>query len=830
MVSRAENSYRCGRKLHLAKVLLYNTSDEHYCREINYDSVIRKSKLKDNMTGISSQPHSPSGWEEYADSDAVASVPLREAQAVDDQTGIAIFRGVYLDGSSLLKTTASRIYIYADVLALTELETVLTPRANATIQVVARVLTADGPIQLNFNQSSGSSVISLYASIVDQPISVSAELGSGTANVGVVAGFTTASVMIEYQKKYFIDTHADFQLLLQTQLRVALALFWRNTAIAVSLCAHVATVTVLPQQYPLINAQAVALGQQLSARAMTGSDVSYAPVLKISEYLDSMDSALDAVSAFEEQYNRFLDKGQSLQDQMLAWDTMLQKAIDEKSMRENLRNTAKIKYNSARETASNCSFQMIIDNGEVNDARVAFEVGLEKWKFEQTMKAVFSILTAIIDFAAGIGTICLGDPNTGAGAAVEVAQTVKTVQEAEQIAGQVNKVLTSGTLEKLGNCMSALEKLYPLVDAIVSAVQGTESDPNATIPPTNSISGSSQGDADAATIVALAAWDKWVLESDQQMDVAVSLGIEGASDYRLALRKNAIDGKQLALAQAEAVKAGQKYVQAQMEVILCQQDIQNLQDLHDKYQGEADIYAEAQAKFYDRFMGLRISLSIEMQNIVWAYKYYTLEDSSVVLDSQKTGADYKQDIATIKLEMENLPSNYHQALINGLKSSNHTASFMLAPKAEGDDTPSFASQFVDGSHYRLDGVEATLRGAKAVPGQVQNGVVIVVLQISTSGVYSDINQGKVLSFTSLPQSKRFSYDLKESGEIGETRDHAIYETSQHAEPTPFTQWTIKLLYPERVNLDGLTAVDFQWTGHVRFDPARKAKTVTFELV
>jgi hypothetical protein len=119
---------------------------------------------------------------------------------------------------------------------------------------------------------------------------------------------------------------------------------------------------------------------------------------------------------------------------------------------------------------------------------------------------------------------------------------------------------------------------------------------------------------------------------------------------------------------------------------------------------------------------------------------------------------------------------------------------------------------------------ATLRGAKAQSTQVANGVVIVVLQISTSGVYSDINGGKIFSFTSLPQVKRYSYDLRESGEIGETRDHAIYETSQHAEPTPFTQWTIKLLYPERVDLEGLTAVDFEWSGHVRFDPARRAQT------
>jgi len=118
---------------------------------------------------------------------------------------------------------------------------------------------------------------------------------------------------------------------------------------------------------------------------------------------------------------------------------------------------------------------------------------------------------------------------------------------------------------------------------------------------------------------------------------------------------------------------------------------------------------------------------------------------------------------------------------------------------------------------------ATLRGAKAEPSAIEDGMVIAVLQISTSGVYSDINNGQIFSFTSLPQVKRSSYDLYESGEIGETRDHAIYDTSQHAEPTPFTQWTVKLLYPERVNLDGLEAVDFEWKGHVRFDPTRRPK-------
>lgn len=36
-------------------------------------------------------------------------------------------------------------------------------------------------------------------------------------------------------------------------------------------------------------------------------------------------------------------------------------------------------------------------------------------------------------------------------------------------------------------------------------------------------------------------------------------------------------------------------VQAQMEVMLCQENIKSLRDLLDNYEGQAEIYAEAQA-------------------------------------------------------------------------------------------------------------------------------------------------------------------------------------------------------------------------------------------
>lgn len=261
-------------------------------------------------------------------------------------------------------------------------------------------------------------------------------------------------------------------------------------------------------------------------------------------------------------------------------------------------------------------------------------------------------------FAVGIGKLCLGDPTGEAAAAAEVEGAVEAVQEAEEIADQVGKLVSSDTLKKLGNCVTVVQELYSLTNSIFTAVKELESNISADIPPTDKITGSTQGDADAKVIVAIASWDKWILESDQQMEFAVSQGISGAGDYQLALRQHAINGKQLAQAQAEAVKAGQQYVQAQMEVILSTKDIENLQQLKNQYEGQEEVYEEASSKFYDRFMALKTSLVIEMRNVVWAYRYYALADSSVVLDSQKSAADYQQDLLTLQTEIENADSKY----------------------------------------------------------------------------------------------------------------------------------------------------------------------------
>lgn len=261
-------------------------------------------------------------------------------------------------------------------------------------------------------------------------------------------------------------------------------------------------------------------------------------------------------------------------------------------------------------------------------------------------------------FAISIGLICAGDPAAGPMAANGIDEAIEGVEEAEKISGSVGKLLKSSTLKNLKKAAMALYKLYPMIGKAVEDIKLLGNDPNAQISGYSDVTGNGNGDGDARAIESLAAWDKWVSESDDQLKFAVDNDIDGAIEYRQALRKHAINGKQLAQVQAEAIKAGQEFIQAQLALNLSKKDIEDLEDLKKKFKGEEREAEEAQVKFYDRMLALRTSVTIEMRNLIWAYKYYALQNSKVRVDPLKRIEEYKADLVTIAEEMDASDSRY----------------------------------------------------------------------------------------------------------------------------------------------------------------------------
>ncbi|KAI8959809.1 hypothetical protein F5Y11DRAFT_331864 [Daldinia sp. FL1419] len=795
------------------------------------------------MSDIPAYPKTPAEWLQYAKSKIVSSIPLNGDHKTDQNTYIE--RAIYLNELKLVNLADQLLYLYTDVFAFRQSKVTISPVAYSEIQVIARVITADEPIQLKFNPGNSGYTVYIYANVLEQPLSVSLgddkpqtlEFGAGTEYVGVKLTVHKDAVNCSYQKAFAHNFDEDFQASLDTQLRVALSLFWSHTPIAISICSYVAAATTSPALYPQTNAQAVALGQQLAAQAMTGPEMGYAPVLKIDQYLPTVRDALKAVSAFDDQYQRFQDKEQDVDQIIDAWSLMLKSTQTQLARDKNLSSSAWDKYQDACTVVARCQEQLSVDNRQVGDAASTFSAGLNAWYAKTYLKATFYAISGIVKFANGLGVISLGFESDFGDAAGDLGSAIDLVITAENESDESGKSIPSATLRNLSDCMQALESLYPSTEKLVVGMRELENNPNADIPFFDKITGSADGDVDSRAIVTLAAWETWSLDADAQLNYAIEQGIDGASDYQVALRKQAVNGKALAQAQAQAIKAGHEYAQAVLEVVACNKDAANLKELLKQYQGNKEQYALAEAKFYNRVLAIRTSLVIQMQKLVWAYKYRALADSSVVLDSQKETIDFQADLLILdqeiqtadekyatdyqpfeyKLPSKELPVNYGNLMIQGLQGDSHSASFTLAPTLNPKASDSFATVFNDGSHFRLEGLETILQGVVPRPDALNNGVGKVDIDISTSGVYADIQGNKIFHFTSLARQVRLSYEIAEDGTVLDTLVHAIFPTQEHAEPTPFTQWTIKLRNPEVLDLSGLTGVELHWKGNARFE-------------
>lgn len=799
------------------------------------------------------QPNTPKGWQDhYASLNALTEIPATTYENRDEDMQTETHRSIYLDGIAIIQQPLTDCEIYTDVLAFTGTgEVILSAGKDTVVEINARVLTADQPLHLNMTKAGArSSVIMIYTAIVDQPISVSVEgaqratlaLGVDSDNFGAEITFNDGKLSTSYTAKHDYNVTAVYQAFLDTELRVALALFWAQPAIAISICAYVARSTYGTGAHSLSNAQAVALGQQLAARAMAGPNANYAPTLSFQTYHDTMQDQLAAAQTFEHEYKQFQSAEATEADKVAAWTTMLQNAQDQRVTRVSVQKQTLAKYQDVCSAAEVCSKQLKVDNEELRHAQDAFHDGLLKWENAQLLKAVFDILSAICGFAVSVAGLCIGD--NPAGAAKEIEDAIDSVEKAEEGAKEVGQILSSGTLQKLWSFTEILQKLYPSVDALVEAAKKVADLPGGDavdIPSLDGITGAGGADADASLISTLAAWDDWELECDQQMEWAANdEKIDGASEFRLALRKHAVHGRALAQAQAEAIKQGQQYVQATMEVLQSDKDIQNLQELLKTYNGELEKYALAQIKFYDQFLQLRTGLAIQLQYIIDAYRFYALQDSQVMLDSQKSVGDFQRDLATLQTEMQNmdgqhaedftpfdyyvysdeLASNYPQLVIDGLKDSSqgNKATFTMVATPQASSTAgknNYGYPFCGGSHYRLDGLEILLLDVKPRPEAVHDERAVVTLKIETSGSYSDIQNDHVFYFVSTAQHKRYSYEIDADGMFLRTRDSAIFEPTNHAEPPPFTQWVITLETPENVDLSTLGKIGLRWKGRYR---------------
>ncbi|KAI5834573.1 hypothetical protein K523DRAFT_230246 [Schizophyllum commune Tattone D] len=798
-----------------------------------------------------SVPSSPVEWNSWATSPALSKIP---AKASREQTEVnLVIHDVFVDLGTVKLDETDFTFIYSDVLALSPSPGPtlrLTLPKLACISVYARVLTSDQPITIDLLPSDPTqeALVVLYATYVDQPVSVSVagqaaqalNLGVRSGNVGVSISTTNGKITLAYMQRYSVpDLYAEGELhkLLSTQLRIASTLFWTQPSVASSLAWHVVNATAFPSESTLLNVQASALQQQINVGRLCGPDVSYAPVLKLDYYKNTLAAVLDAGSDFEAQYDRFTDNATSADDQLKIWDSMLKQAQNTLTMQQTLADDAKAKWTASQQILLSAQNDMRHHQLTLQEKAEDFRRGIEKWKEEQIIKAIVSIFKAVVTFAIAIGAMCVGDPEPAATAPAEAAGAIKDVAEAAEAAAEVTKIISVDTLKKLDEIVEKLAELLSSTIDNVEAIIAAEGEGEGSLSP---FPPSAEGNEDLQALAGIAAWDKWTLDIEDQMKFAVSENIDGASAYLLELRKHAIDGKLTTQSSAQTIKAGQEYVQVQLALQLAQADLARLQELRDHFEGEKEQLEIARLHFYDRLDAMRTSVLIELRNLVWAFKFYTLTDSKIALDPLRRMEDYKEDLALLVQEVEKWEEGYASDkspihfkreiddpsfkniapdILASLQ-SDHTATFALAPNSSSSptSTPFISGPFTGGSGFRVFGMRVYVNGVVPKPEALsKDGTALIWVKIRTSGAYQDIrDDGQVFGFTSMVQERQFKYRVDKQGtalpdDEGIEVD-SIIPMGDHMDPPPFTQWSVAVQGPEQLDWTTLSGLTLEWKG------------------
>jgi len=119
-------------------------------------------------------------------------------------------------------------------------------------------------------------------------------------------------------------------------------------------------------------------------------------------------------------------------------------------------------------------------------------------------------------------------------------------------------------------------------------------------------------------------------------DATNAVGIPTATEYSVALKRQAIYGKAQCLTKAAAAKAGQEYARALLQCQRMDVQRQNLERWVDGIHEEQAKFDEQSAAFFDRLLSIKTFVVIQLRNYINSYTYFSLRKSAVLLDMNKS--------------------------------------------------------------------------------------------------------------------------------------------------------------------------------------------------
>lgn len=773
-----------------------------------------------------SQSSNPAYWSAfYSDLQNMGNVPDASSAIINQNN--AIFRGMYQDLSIIKESVRNSGFtpvmttIYADVLVVPDLTNWLLQSAGLVIFARRIEVTGSATVILDYQQTNSAQLVVFAREMVgilsatavisskEQPtiFKITQENVSPGISINNKNG-AAASQAISLKQGLSFQLAEDMQLYLNNAFIFGSLLYDQNQALAISIFLWVKGWAAQSDQLEELFYRSASLATLLTSEVNAAANgAAFVPYLTSSVYTELANAFADDAAKYESDYME-LSTQKALTEQGIALaKTMVANAESEVAYVNALLEQANNNYNNAEAAARKAKTNFNIQQIAVNGVAAQFEqIGIPDYERQQIIKAVTSLVTAVVTFGGAISLMAVGDEAAAPAAAEGAVASVEAVAGAAETGAEVAKLAKSlaDTMKELKKLVEVLQKVYELAKAVKQVADDIISAKDQM-----NVIQEMQDTTDGADLSAADGWTIFKIQADNALQDPIDLKIEYAKAYKEAMDILVVYGQSLSAAQLAVIKAGQQAAAITFQLHYARQKQDNLQKLVDDLKAnEAPILLMMQ-QFYQKYLDGKSSLFAALKSYRDSYFYWALRKSSVqpkIIDPVTDLNAGIQDITKIAMdkanaftefdpppqEMENMffeitdPSALKQLQTGG------KASWVL---------PLNDQEFAGLERVRLSNIRVWLEGASFNKGSNS-----VFMTITTAGNYLDRYKNTNYQFNSKELTRTFKYMVANQGTKPNWRfdngssgfvqvDGAVDKEVAYAyfQPTPFSEWSISLL-------------------------------------
>jgi len=607
--------------------------------------------------------------------------------------------------------------------------------------------------------------------------------------------------------------------------------------------------TLIGSESSAFQLEATDLAYQASAlMVLTGADnaAPYVPVLSADFYQDRVAGLLTVVESYEESIHRLnstSDIKQAVRD--IAATVKNVGAGGIKPIQVAIDNTV-AELGALQKQYDTLTWQFVLQRNDVNFKRVLFQTALEQKQFWDAVKVVFDLIQAVVEVAMAVGSLAAAPEATVglAGGAMKSFDSAISLLTRALDAGASLDDAVRGAFAKMKHAAEQMKKFQESMGGLIKSsktLYELAQKGASTLPKIGEMPDLATPDwAEIATMDPIMEWNIFSNAVETSMKKYVDDKVGGAAKYLMSLKTlieygKAINGKAVAVAQLQA-----RFLELQAQKIAVQMAEQRWKSLETSSIGDQQKLAALSALLSQHSMAAKRALLISSRSFGAAFQYRWLRQSPLHVSLEMNATELNSAFVRIRQGLEEL-------LSGGAKDQEFDTGFIELP-VRRVDRPESAPAAGNGAlllmpNRQAGRPEATLswsvpidwpffRGAVPEDGNMAffieegwfhlvgakpNSRGNIVLKIGTSGQLSNGfgKFGAEQDFVAAPsktQEMDFIYTPKgnDAPEIRTPWRPAADVKSHYMRPSPFTQWTARIMDAD--SLTNISAIKVRLKG------------------